>query len=68
MFQAIISPSSGDQVYNVAMVLLLLSKRLSAGLDEKEPPSHPDPLTVALKVKEVPLPHYTFGLLMMGLE
>jgi hypothetical protein len=31
MFRAILSPSSGGQVYNVAMVLLLLFKRLSAG-------------------------------------
>jgi hypothetical protein len=39
VFRAHFSPSSGDQVYNVAMVLGLLLKRLSAG-----------PRTVALKV------------------
>jgi hypothetical protein len=27
---------------------------------------HPGPPTVALKVKQVPLPRYTLGLLMMG--
>jgi hypothetical protein len=42
-------------VYNVVMVPVLLLKRLSAG-----------PHTVALKVKQIPLPHYTLGLLMMG--
>jgi hypothetical protein len=35
MFRAIFSPSSGDQVHNVAMVLVLLLKRLSVGLGEK---------------------------------
>jgi hypothetical protein len=29
-------------------------------------PSHPGLQTLALKEKEVPLPHYTLGLLMMG--
>jgi hypothetical protein len=33
---------------------------------QKEVPSHPDPPTVPLKVKQVPLPHYTLGLLMMS--
>jgi hypothetical protein len=28
--------------------------------------SHPGPQTIALKVKEVPLQHYTLGILMMG--
>jgi hypothetical protein len=32
-FGLICSPSSGGQVYNVAMVLLLLLQRLSAGLE-----------------------------------
>jgi hypothetical protein len=58
-FGLIFSPLSGGQVYNVAMVLLLILKRLSAGLDT-------DPKTVDLEVKQVPLPHYTLGLLMMG--
>jgi hypothetical protein len=36
MFRAIFSPSAGGQLYNVAMVLLLLLKRLSAGLVGKD--------------------------------
>jgi hypothetical protein len=63
-FELIFSPSSGGQVYNVAMVLLLLLKRLSAGLDEKELPIQARRVT--LKVKEVPLSHYTLALQMMG--
>jgi hypothetical protein len=35
-FGVICSPSSGGQVYNVAVVLDLLVRRLSAGLDENE--------------------------------
>jgi hypothetical protein len=54
-FGLIFSPSSGGQVYNMAMVLILLLKRLSAG-----------PQTVTLTLKQVPLPHYTLGPLMMG--
>jgi hypothetical protein len=38
-FRATLSPSSRGQVYNVAMVLVLLLKRI---------PSHPGPQTVAL--------------------
>jgi hypothetical protein len=34
-FGLIFSPSSGGQVCNVAMVILLLLKRLSAGLDKR---------------------------------
>jgi hypothetical protein len=65
MFRTIFSPSSGSQVYNVALVILLLLRLLSAGLDEKGT-SHPGPQTFALKVKEVLLPHLTLGLLIMG--
>jgi hypothetical protein len=35
-FRPVWSPSSGGQVYNVAMVLVLLLERLSVVLDEKE--------------------------------
>jgi hypothetical protein len=38
MFGVHFSPSSGGQIYNVAMVLDLLVRRLSAGLDKKELP------------------------------
>jgi hypothetical protein len=55
MFLVIFSTSSGGQVHNVAIVLILLSKRLSAGLQID-----------ALKVKTVPLPHYILALMMMG--
>jgi hypothetical protein len=55
MFRAHFSPSSGGKVYNVAMVVILLLKRMSAGLDEKfiiilarrqSRTSHPSPQTV----------------------
>jgi hypothetical protein len=64
-FGFIFSSSSRGQENNVAMAFDLLLRRLYAGLDEKEH-SHPDPHTVALKANQLPLSHYSLGLLMMG--
>jgi hypothetical protein len=62
-FGPICSPSLEGQVYNVAYGTCFTFKNPlgAVGLS-----SRPTALIVTLKVKQVPLPHYTLGLLMMG--